>query len=239
LQRGYDQLIHDVALQKLPMVLALDRAGLVGADGATHAGAYDIAFLRCIPNVSVACPADENECRQLLTTAHQQDHTVAVRYPRGAGVGVAIDPGLNALPFGKGELRRPGKGVAILAFGTLLYPALQAGEALNASVANMRWAKPLDTELLLELARTHEALVTVEEGCTMGGAGSAVMEALNHAGVTKPVLALGLGDFFTEQGDPAKLLAQQGLDAPGIEASVRQRFAAWVAPAAASLKLVG
>jgi 1-deoxy-D-xylulose-5-phosphate synthase len=239
LQRAYDQLIHDVALQKLPMVLALDRAGLVGADGATHAGAYDIAFLRCIPNVSVACPADENECRQLLTTAHQQDHTVAVRYPRGAGVGVAIDPGLNALPFGKGELRRPGKGVAILAFGTLLYPALQAGEALNASVANMRWAKPLDTELLLELARTHEALVTVEEGCTMGGAGSAVMEALNHAGVSKPVLALGLGDFFTEQGDPAKLLAQQGLDASGIEASVRQRFAAWVAPATVPLKLVG
>ena len=239
LQRGYDQLIHDVALQKLPMVLALDRAGLVGADGATHAGAYDIAFLRCIPNVSVACPADENECRQLLTTAHQQDHTVAVRYPRGAGVGVAVDPGLNPLPFGKGELRRPGKGVAILAFGTLLYPALQAGEALNASVANMRWAKPLDTELLLELARTHEALVTVEEGCTMGGAGSAVMEALNHAGVTKPVLALGLGDFFTEQGDPAKLLAQQGLDASGIEANVRQRFAAWVAPATAPLKLVG
>ena len=239
LQRAYDQLIHDVALQKLPMVLALDRAGLVGVDGATHAGAYDIAFLRCIPNVSVACPADENECRQLLTTAHQQDHTVAVRYPRGAGVGVAVDPGLNPLPFGKGELRRSGKGVAILAFGTLLYPALQAGEALNASVANMRWAKPLDTELLLELARTHEALVTVEEGCTMGGAGSAVMEALNHAGVTKPVLALGLGDFFTEQGDPAKLLAQQGLDAPGIEASVRQRFAAWVAPATAPLKLVG
>jgi len=239
LQRAYDQLIHDVALQKLPMVLALDRAGLVGADGATHAGTYDIAFLRCIPNVSVACPADENECRQLLTTAHQQDHTVAVRYPRGAGVGVAVDPGLNPLPFGKGELRRPGKGVAILAFGTLLYPALQAGEALNASVANMRWAKPLDTDLLLELARTHEALVTVEEGCVMGGAGSAVMEALNHAGVTKPVLALGLGDFFTEQGDPAKLLAQQGLDAAGIEASVRQRFAAWVAPATVPLKLVG
>jgi 1-deoxy-D-xylulose-5-phosphate synthase len=240
LQRAYDQLIHDVALQKLPMVLALDRAGLVGADGATHAGAYDIAFLRCIPNVSVACPADENECRQLLTTAYQQDHTVAVRYPRGAGVGAAIAPGLQALPFGKGELRRQGQGVAILAFGTLLYPALQAGEALQASVANMRWAKPLDTELLLELARTHEALVTVEEGCTMGGAGSAVMEALNQAGVLKPVLSLGLGDFFTEHGDPAKLLAQQGLDAQGIEASVRQRFAAWVAPQApaAPLKLV-
>jgi len=240
LQRAYDQLIHDVALQKLPMVLALDRAGLVGADGATHAGAYDIAFLRCIPNVSLACPADENECRQLLTTAYQQDHTVAVRYPRGAGVGVAISPGLQALPFGKGEMRRQGQGVAILAFGTLLYPALQAGEALQASVANMRWAKPLDTGLLLELARTHEALVTVEEGCTMGGAGSAVMEALHQAGVLKPVLSLGLGDFFTEHGDPAKLLAQQGLDAHGIEASVRQRFAAWVAPQApaAPLKLV-
>jgi 1-deoxy-D-xylulose-5-phosphate synthase len=238
LQRAYDQLIHDVALQKLPMVLALDRAGIVGADGPTHAGVYDIPFLRCIPQVSIACPADENECRMLLSTAYAQDHTVAVRYPRGSGAGTAISAGLPTLPFGKGEVRRTGKGVAILAFGTMLYPALQAAAPLNASVANMRWAKPLDTELLLELARTHEALVTVEEGCVMGGAGSAVMEALNHAGVSKPVLALGLGDFFTEQGDPAKLLAQQGLDAAGIEASVRQRFAAWVAPAA-PLKLVG
>src|SRR5690349_21841585 len=176
LQRAYDQLIHDVALQNLPVVFALDRAGLVGADGPTHAGAYDIAYLRCIPNVSIACPADENECRKLLTTAYQQDHAVAVRYPRGAGVGAAIGPGLQPLPFGKGEVRRPGRKVAVLAFGTLLYPALQAAERLDATVANMRWAKPLDTELLLQLAASHDALVTVEEGAIMGGAGSAVTE---------------------------------------------------------------
>ncbi|NDF65352.1 MAG: 1-deoxy-D-xylulose-5-phosphate synthase, partial [Betaproteobacteria bacterium] len=174
LQRAYDQLIHDVALQHLPMVLALDRAGIVGADGATHAGVYDIPFLRCIPHVSIACPADENECRQLLTTAYQQDHAVAVRYPRGAGVGALVQPGLPSLPFGQGEIRRRGQGVALLAFGTLLYPALQAAETLQATVANMRWAKPLDTDLLFELARTHQALVTVEEGAVMGGAGSAV-----------------------------------------------------------------
>ncbi|NBO88533.1 MAG: 1-deoxy-D-xylulose-5-phosphate synthase, partial [Betaproteobacteria bacterium] len=171
LQRAYDQLIHDVALQHLPMVLALDRAGIVGADGATHAGVYDIPFLRCIPHVSIACPADENECRQLLTTAYQQDHAVAVRYPRGAGVGALVQPGLPSLPFGQGEIRRRGQGVALLAFGTLLYPALQAAETLQATVANMRWAKPLDTDLLFELARTHQALVTVEEGAVMGGAG--------------------------------------------------------------------
>ncbi len=224
LQRAYDQLIHDVALQKLPMVLALDRAGIVGADGATHAGVYDIPFLRCIPNVSVACPADENECRQLLTTAHQQDHAVAVRYPRGAGAGVAVQPGLQALPFGKGDVRRQGQGVAILAFGTLLYPALKAAEGLNATVANMRWAKPLDTELVLALARSHQALVTVEEGAVLGGAGSAVLEALQVAGLSCPVLVLGIPDVFTEHGDPARLLAELGLDAAGIEASVRQRF---------------
>ena len=225
LQRAYDQLIHDVALQKLPMVLALDRAGIVGADGATHAGVYDIPFLRCIPHVSVACPADENECRQLLTTAHQQDHAVAVRYPRGAGAGVPVQAGLHALPFGKGEIRRQGQGVAILAFGTLLYPALQAAESLNATVANMRWAKPLDTELLLSLARTHQAIVTLEEGAVLGGAGSAVLEALQSAGLLCPVLLLGIPDVFTEHGDPAKLLSAMGLDAAGIAASVRQRFA--------------
>jgi 1-deoxy-D-xylulose-5-phosphate synthase len=225
LQRAYDQVIHDVALQKLPMVLALDRAGIVGADGATHAGLYDIPFMRCIPNVSMACPADENECRQLLTTAYQQDHCVAVRYPRGAGAGVSVTPGLNALPFGKGELRREGKRIAILAFGTLLYPALQAGEALNATVVNMRWAKPLDTELLAKIAATHEALVTVEEGAIMGGAGSAVLEALQDLQLPKPVLALGIGDVFTEHGDPAKLLAEMGLDAAGIQASIEKRFA--------------
>ena len=225
LQRAYDQVIHDVALQKLPMVLALDRAGIVGADGPTHAGVYDIPFLRCVPNISIACPADENECRMLLSTAHAQDHTVAVRYPRGSGAGTALSAGLDTLPFGKGELRRQGKGVAILAFGTMLYPALQAALTLNASVANMRWAKPLDTELLLSLAQSHDALVTVEEGALMGGAGSAVLEALQDAGINIPVLRLGVPDVFTEHGDPVKIMSSLGLDAAGIEASVRHRFA--------------
>jgi 1-deoxy-D-xylulose-5-phosphate synthase len=225
LQRAYDQVIHDVALQKLPMVLALDRAGIVGADGPTHAGVYDIPFLRCVPNISIACPADENECRMLLSTAHAQDHTVAVRYPRGSGAGPALSAGLDTLPFGKGELRRQGKGVAILAFGTMLYPALQAALPLNASAANMRWAKPLDTELLLSLAQSHDALVTVEEGALMGGAGSAVLEALQDAGINIPVLRLGVPDVFTEHGDPVKIMSSLGLDAAGIEASVRHRFA--------------
>ena len=225
LQRGYDQLIHDVALQRLPMVFALDRAGLVGADGATHAGAYDIAYLRCIPNMSIACPSDEAETRQLLSTAHHQDHPVAVRYPRGAGVGAAVPASLDGLPFGKGEVRRRGHGVAILAFGTLLHPALAAAEALGASVANMRWAKPLDMDLLREMAHSHQALVTVEEGCVMGGAGSAVLEALQAEGLSMPVLQLGLPDEFIEHGDPARLLANVGLDASGIESSIRQRFA--------------
>jgi 1-deoxy-D-xylulose-5-phosphate synthase len=225
LQRAYDQVIHDVALQKLPMVLALDRAGIVGADGPTHAGVYDIPFLRCVPNISIACPADENECRMLLSTAHAQDHTVAVRYPRGSGAGTALSAGLDTLPFGQGELRRQGKGVAILAFGTMLYPALQAALPLNASVANMRWAKPLDTELLLSLAHSHDALVTVEEGALMGGAGSAVLEALQDAGINIPVLRLGVPDVFTEHGDPVKIMSSLGLDAAGIEASVRHRFA--------------
>ena len=226
LQRAYDQLIHDVALQNLPVVFALDRAGLVGADGATHAGAYDIAYLRCIPNMAVACPADEAECRQLLSTAYAQKHPVAVRYPRGSGAGVAPRADLEGLPYGKGEVRLQGQGVAILAFGTLLYPALEAAQALGATVVNMRWAKPLDTELLLQVAARHSALVTVEEGAVMGGAGSAVLEALNAAGVLRPVLQLGLRDEFIEHGDPAKLLALQGLDAKGIEAAVRARFAA-------------
>ncbi len=224
LQRGYDQLIHDVALQSLPVVFALDRAGLVGADGATHAGAYDIPFLRCIPNMSIACPADENECRKLLTSAFEQSHPVAVRYPRGAGAGVALEAGLQSLPFGKGEIRREGSGIAILAFGTLLYPALQAAEKLGCTVVNMRWAKPLDVELLRQVAATHDALVTLEEGAIMGGAGSAVTEALHAAGITKPVLQLGLGDEFIEHGDPASLLSLQGLDAAGIESAISKRF---------------
>ncbi|MBV7543338.1 1-deoxy-D-xylulose-5-phosphate synthase [Acidovorax sp. sic0104] len=239
LQRGYDQLIHDVALQNLPVVFALDRAGLVGADGATHAGAYDIPFVRCIPNMAMACPADERECRQLLSTAFAQNHPVAVRYPRGSGAGVAPLPGLEGLPFGKGEIRRERQGagmttdegagaprIAILAFGTLLYPALQAGEALDATVVNMRWAKPIDEALLREVAERHDALVTLEEGAIQGGAGSAVTEALNAMGIVRPMLQLGLPDVFIEHGDPARLLALQGLDARGIEQSIRDRFLA-------------
>ena len=231
LQRGYDQLIHDVALQNLPVVFALDRAGLVGADGATHAGAYDIAFLRCIPNMSVLTPSDEDECRKALTTAFRQNHPVAVRYPRGAGVGKPIEQALTELPWGKGELRRmstlaagQGRRIAILAFGTLLHPALAAADKLDATVVNMRFAKPLDTALVHELARSHDALVTLEEGAIMGGAGSGVGECLAAAGINVPLLHLGLPDEFIEHGDVAKLLAGIGLDAPGIEAAVRKRF---------------
>jgi 1-deoxy-D-xylulose-5-phosphate synthase len=226
LQRAYDQLIHDVAIQNLPVVFALDRAGLVGADGATHAGAYDIPYLRCVPNVSIACPADENECRQLLSTAFAQNHPVAVRYPRGAGVGIAVRSDLDALVFGKGEIRMQGKQIAILVFGSLLYPAMEAAKALGASVVNMRWAKPLDTELLIQVAKTHTALVTLEDGAIMGGAGSAVLEALQTAGLVLPVLQLGLPDAFIEHGDPIALMASLGLDAQGIQASIQSRFTA-------------
>jgi 1-deoxy-D-xylulose-5-phosphate synthase len=232
LQRAYDQAIHDVAIQNLPVLFALDRAGLVGADGATHAGNYDIAYLRCVPNMSVLAPADENECRMALTTAFRHDGPAAVRYPRGSGAGVAIDPGLDELPWGRGEIRRrierppaqPGQRIAILAFGTLLYPALAAAESLDATVANMRFVKPLDVALVTELARSHDAIVTVEEGSLMGGAGSAVLETLAAAKIEIPVLNLGLPDAFIEHGDPAKLLAQCGLDAAGIDQSIRQRF---------------
>jgi len=236
LQRGYDQLIHDVAIQNLPVVFALDRAGIVGADGATHCGAYDIAYLRCIPNMALLTPADEAECRKALSTAFTRDHPVAVRYPRGAGAGVATEPGLATLPWGRGEVRREsslargqGRRIAVLAFGTLLYPALQAAEALDATVANMRYAKPLDDALVLELARQHDALVTLEEGAIMGGAGSGVLECLAAAGVQLPVLQLGLPDIFTEHGDPAKLLAMLGLDATGIEQAIQRRFGAKLA----------
>jgi 1-deoxy-D-xylulose-5-phosphate synthase len=236
LQRGYDQLIHDVAIQNLPVLFALDRAGIVGADGATHCGAYDIAYVRCVPNLAMLTPADENECRMALTTAFRHDGPAAVRYPRGSGAGVAMQPGFATLPWGKGEVRRQGRRVAMLAFGSLLYPALAAAEKLDATVANMRFAKPLDTELVLQLARTHEALVTIEEGCLPGGAGSAILEALAAAGLSTPVLRLGLPDEFIEHGDPAKLLALCGLDPAGIEQSVLKRFGAplsLVKPAAA------
>ncbi|SPR97773.1 1-deoxy-D-xylulose-5-phosphate synthase [Cupriavidus taiwanensis] len=229
LQRGYDQLIHDVALQNLPVVFALDRAGLVGADGATHAGAYDIAYLRCIPNMMVMTPSDENECRQLLTTAFQQDCPSAVRYPRGSGPGAAIAADLAPVPVGKGVVRRDGGAraghrVGLLAFGSMVQPALGAAEALDATVADMRFVKPLDVALVLRLAAEHDYLVTVEEGSVMGGAGSAVLEALAEAGIDKPVLTLGLPDRFVDHGDPAFLLQQCGLDAAGIERSVRERF---------------
>ena len=226
LQRAYDQLIHDVAIQNLPVLFALDRAGLVGADGATHAGNYDIAYTRCIPNMAILTPADENECRQALFTGFQHAGPATVRYPRGSGVGSVVQKDMQALPWGKGEIRRKGSRIAILAFGTLLYPALKAAETLDATVANMRFVKPLDVELVAELARTHEALVTLEDGCIMGGAGSAVLEALQAAGLSLPVLQLGLPDEFIEHGDPAKLMSQCGLDAAGIEQSILKRFGA-------------
>jgi 1-deoxy-D-xylulose-5-phosphate synthase len=230
LQRAYDQLIHDVAIQNLPVVFALDRAGVVGADGATHTGAFDIAFVRCVPNMAVLAPADENECRQALYTAFQFDGPTAVRYPRGVGAGVEVQSEMTALPWGRAELRRPsrhtiaGKHVAILAFGPLLYPALEAAERIDATVVNMRFIKPLDAEMVSEIARTHDAIVTLEEGCVQGGAGSAVAEALSAFGLSTQLLMLGLPDEFVEHGDPAKVLTHWGLDANGIEQSIRARF---------------
>jgi 1-deoxy-D-xylulose-5-phosphate synthase len=222
LQRAYDQLIHDIAIQGLPVVLAIDRGGLVGADGATHAGSFDLSFLRCVPNMTVMAPADEEECRQMLTTAFHLDTPSAVRYPRGMGPGVKVDKMLQPLPLGKGELRRQGEKIAILAFGSMLAPSLQVAEELNATVANMRFVKPLDEELVRLLAVDHELLVTVEENVVQGGAGSAVAECLASCGVTAPLLQLGLPDRFVEQGDPARLLQLCGLDAAGIAASIRR-----------------
>ena len=224
LQRAYDQLIHDVALQKLPVVFALDRAGIVGPDGPTHAGVFDIAYTRCIPNMSVACPADENECRQLLSTAYAHDRPVTVRYPRGSGVGVEVQANLSALPFGQAEIRRAGEGMAILAFGPLLYEALKAAESLNATVINMRWAKPLDMETLRQAALTHDRFVTIEDGARMGGAGSAVLEAMQDMGICKPVLVMGFEDTFTEHGDPQVLMQHYGLTATGILQRVAQAW---------------
>lgn len=224
LQRAYDQLIHDVALQNLPVVFALDRAGLVGADGPTHAGMFDIAFVRCIPNMSVACPADENECRQLLSTAYLQDHAVTVRYPRGVGVGVQVQKDLTPLPFGKAQVVREGKDLAILCFGPLLYEALKVADSLNASVVNMRWAKPLDIQTLQEVAQSHHRLVTLEDGTRMGGAGSAVLEALQDMKISKEILVLGFEDEFTEHGDPSVLMQQYGLAATGIQKRIEEMW---------------
>jgi len=224
LQRAYDQLIHDIAIQNLPVMLAIDRGGLVGADGATHAGSFDLSFLRCIPNITVMAPADEAECRQMLTTAFLLDTPSAVRYPRGSGPGVPPENSLLPLPVGKGEIRARGQSIAILAFGSMLSPALVAAQQLNATVANMRFIKPLDDELVLQLARGHALLVTVEENSVQGGAGSAVAECLIKHGVNVPVLQLGLPDVFIEHGEPGKMLAQCGLDAIGIVASIRQKI---------------
>ncbi len=225
LQRAYDQLIHDVAVQDLDVLFAIDRAGLVGEDGPTHAGSFDLSYLRCIPNMLIMAPADENETRQMLTTGFLYNGPAAVRYPRGTGPGVPVDPALTPLPIGKGLITRRGRDVAILCFGTLHANALVAAEALDATVANMRFVKPLDTELLRQLADSHGLLVTVEENAIMGGAGSAVNEWLLAQGIQIPVLNLGLPDIYVEHDKPASMLAECGLDAAGIERAIRQRLA--------------
>ena len=219
LQRGYDQLIHDVAIQNLPVLFALDRGGIVGGDGQTHNGAFDYAYLRTVPNLTVMAPADENECRQMLYTGFQLNGPAAVRYPRGSGPGVALQREFSAIPLGKGEIRRAGKKIAILAFGSMLKPALEAGEQLDATVVNMRFVKPLDAGLVEQMAATHDLIVTVEEHQIMGGAGSAVLEVLSKTN-TKALL-LGLPDRFIDHGDAAKLLSAVGLDAEGICKSIR------------------
>jgi 1-deoxy-D-xylulose-5-phosphate synthase len=226
LQRGYDQLIHDACIQNLPIVFALDRAGLVGGDGATHNGAFDLTYLRCVPNMVVMAPSDEDECRRMLTTAFSLGGPAAVRYPRGSGPGAAVSKEMQALPLGKGVLRRRGRsGVAILAFGTLVKPALDAAEDLDATVADMRFVKPLDSDLVAELAATHRLLVTAEENAVSGGAGSAVAEALAERSILTPLLHLGLPDRFVDHGDQAQLLASVGLDKSGIVAAIRARLA--------------
>ena len=224
LQRAYDQLIHDVAIQNLPVVFAIDRAGLVGADGPTHAGSFDLTYLRCIPNMTVMTPSDENECRQMLYTAFQMDSPSAVRYPRGAGTGVTPTKEMKALKIGLGEIRRKGEKIAILAFGSMLKPSLEAAEELNATVANMRFVKPLDDELILSLAATHDLLVTIEENTIMGGAGSAVLESLESKGIMISVLQLGLPDTFIDQGDPIQMLVDCGRDKVGIIKAIRNKL---------------
>lgn len=220
MQRAYDQLIHDVAIQNLPVVFAIDRAGLVGADGPTHAGSFDLTYLRCIPNMTVMAPADENECRQMLYTAFMIDSPTAVRYPRGSGSGVPIQKEMQMLPIGRSEIRRQGEKVALLAFGSMLAPCLAAAEELNATVVNMRFIKPLDEELIASMAAKHDLLVTVEENTIMGGAGSAVTESLYKQKIYIKVLQLGLPDTFIDQGDHAQMLANCGLDKDGIVRSV-------------------
>jgi 1-deoxy-D-xylulose-5-phosphate synthase len=223
LQRAYDQFIHDVALQNLDVTLALDRAGLVGGDGATHNGNFDLSYLRCIPNLVLMAPSDENECRQMLYTAYQHKGPAAVRYPRGKGTGITPEKKMHAIPIGTAQIRKKGTKIALLAFGSMLIPALQAAEKLHATVVNMRFIKPLDTQMLAEIADSHTLLVTIEENAIAGGAGSAINEWLAAAGYTKAILNLGLPDQFVEHGDPDGLLAQCGLDAEGIEKAVLAR----------------
>ena len=233
LQRGYDQLIHDVALQDLDVLFAIDRAGVVGPDGATHAGSFDLAYLRCIPNMVVMAPADENECRQMLSTGFRHAGPAAVRYPRGAGPGVAVQPSLDVLAIGKAELRQRGTRLALLAFGAMVPVAEKVGRELGCTVVNMRFVKPLDRALVLELARTHEGFVTLEDGCIAGGAGSGVAELLAAENITLPVLHLGLPDRYQEHASREQLLADAGLDADGVRAAVLRRWPAQPAPAAA------
>lgn len=222
LQRAYDQLIHDIALQDLDVLLAIDRAGLVGADGPTHAGSFDLSFLRCIPNMLIMAPGDENECRQMLTTGYQYNGPAAVRYPRGSGIGANVSATLESLEIGKAQLVRQGKKVAILAFGSMLHPALQAAETLNATVVNMRFIKPLDEAMVLEISRTHDHIVTIEENAIMGGAGAAVMECMQAHQIVKPVLCLGLPDQFIEHGSHETMLAECGLDKSGICSAIEK-----------------
>ena len=224
LQRAYDQLIHDVAIQNLPVIFAIDRAGLVGADGPTHAGSFDLTYLRCIPNITVMTPANENECRQMLYTAYQMNTPTAVRYPRGAGTGIKPNKEMQALPIGRGEILCEGNEIALLAFGSMLEPCLKAGEQLNATVVNMRFVKPLDDDLVARLAKQHRLLVTVEENTIMGGAGSAVIESLKNRNISVSVLQLGLPDSFIDQGDPGQMLVDCALDGPGIIKSIQKKL---------------
>ncbi|MEO6155696.1 MAG: transketolase C-terminal domain-containing protein, partial [Thermomonas sp.] len=224
LQRGYDQLVHDVAIQKLDVLFAIDRGGVVGPDGATHAGNLDLSYLRCVPNMVVMAPADENECRKLLTTGFKHVGPAAVRYPRGSGPGVALDATLDTLPIGKAELRRKGSRIALLAFGALVPAAETVAAELGLSIVNMRFVKPLDRALLLELAQSHEGFVTLEDNVVAGGAGSSIAELLSDAGITLPILHLGLPDAFQHHASREDLLAEAGLDAAGIRSAVVARW---------------
>jgi 1-deoxy-D-xylulose-5-phosphate synthase len=224
LQRAYDQLIHDVALQDLDVLFAIDRGGVVGPDGATHSGSFDLSYLRCVPNMLVMAPADENECRQMLSTGFRHAGPAAVRYPRGAGPGVAVQANLDGLPVGKAQWRRRGSGVALLAFGALVPTAEAVAEELSLSCVNMRFIKPLDRELVLEAARSHEGLVTLEDNAVLGGAGSAVAELLASEGIVIPVLHLGLPDAYLDHASREDLLAQAGLDVAGVRAAIVKRW---------------